>query len=242
MAELASTVTVNNGSWHFVAASFSSAGLSLDVDGTTVTSTAITSATSYTGYWHLGWAGDSGWTNPGTDEYLAGSLYGVSVYGTVLSSTALTTLEDAASASAYATDVTSDTPTGDWLLSDSGTVPYTGTIPALGNNQLCQRVLVDIQTTQGSTVACVYPSSPSGSGACAATPVSTDLLSSLTSSTMAAPNSSAGAVTVLIRMVLASASAAGVLGLHLLPDLGFTVTVAKWSAEVTYPSTTTLEM
>jgi hypothetical protein len=58
---------------------------------------------------------------------------------------------------------------------------------------------------------------------------------------MAAPTSSAGAVTLLIRMVLASASAAGVLGLHLLPDLGFTVTV-KWSAEVTYPSTTTLEM
>jgi hypothetical protein len=237
-AELASTVTVNNGNWHFVAASFSSAGLSLDVDGTTVTSTAITSATSYTGYWHLGWAGDSGWTNPGTDEYLAGSLFGVSVYGTVLSSTAVTTLEDAASASAYASDVTSDTPTGDWLLSDSGTVPYTGTIPALGNNQLCQRVLVDIQTTQGTTVACAYPS---GTGACAATPVSTDLLSSLTSSTMAAPTSSAGAVTLLIRMVLASASAAGVLGLHLLPDLGFTVTV-KWSAEVTYPSTTTLEM
>jgi hypothetical protein len=118
-------------------------------------------------------------------------------------------------------------------------VPYTGTIPVLGNNQLCERILVDIQTTQGSTVACTYPS---GSGACAATPVSTDLLSSLTSSSMAPATSSAGAVTVLIRMVLASASAAGVLGLHLLPDLGFTTKVGNWSAEVTYPSTTTLEM
>jgi hypothetical protein len=43
-------------------------------------------------------------------------------------------------------------------------------------------------------------------------------------------------------MVLASASAAGVLGLHLLPDLGFITSVANWSAEVTYPSTSTLEM
>jgi hypothetical protein len=237
-AELASTVTVNNGAWHFVAASFSTAGLSLDVDGTTVTSTTITSATSYTGFWHLGWAGDSAWTNPGTDEYLAGSLYGAAVFGTVLSSSSLSSLNNATSASGYASAVSSLTPTGDWLLSDSGSVAYTGTIPVLGNNQLCQRVLIDIQTTQSATTACAYPA---GSGACASTPASTSLLSSLTTSTMAAATSAA-AVTVLIRMLLGSASAAGVLGLHLLPDIGFTTSVGNWSAEVTYPTTTTLEM
>jgi len=236
-AELASTVTVNNGAWHFVAASFSTAGLSLDVDGTTVTSTTITSATSYTGYWHLGWAGNSGWTNPGTDEYLTGSLYGAAVFGTVLSSSNLSTLNNATSASSYASAVTALSPTADWLLSDGGTVAYTGTIPVLGTNQLCQRVLVDIQTTQGATTACAYPA---GAGACASTPTSTDLLTSLTSSTMAAATSSA-AVTVLIRMLLGSASAAGVLGLHVLPDIGFTTSLHNWSAEVTYPNTN-LEM
>ena len=232
LAELASTVAVNNGAWHFVAASFSAAGLSLDVDGTTVTSTTITSATSYTGYWHLGWAGNSGWTNPGTDQYLTGSLYGAAVFGTVLSSSNLSTLNNATSASSYASAVSALSPTGDWLLSDTGTVAYTGTIPVLGNNQLCQRVLIDIQTTQGATTACAYPA---GAGACASTPISTDLLTSLTSSTMAAATSSAG-VTVLIRMLLGSASAAGVLGLHVLPDIGFTTSLSNWSAEVTYPN------
>ena len=74
----------------------------------------------------------------------------------------------------------------------------------------------------------------------ASTPTSTDLLTSLTSSTMAAATSSA-AVTVLIRMLLGSASAAGVLGLHVLPDIGFTTSLHNWSAEVTYPNTN-LEM
>jgi hypothetical protein len=234
-AELTSSVTVNNGAWHFVAATFSTAGLTLDVDGHISSSTALTSLTSYTGYWHLGWSGNGSWTDSGTDEYLHGSLSGVAVFGTALNSSNLNELNDAASASLYSSDVTSFSPADEWLLSDSGATPYTGTV---ASDLPCQRVLVDIQTTQGSTTACAYPI---GTGACAATPADADLLSSLTTDNMAAATATSP-VTVLIRMELKAASPSGVLGLHLLPDLGFTTSVGSWSAEITYPSTTTLEM
>lgn len=232
MDELTGSTTVNNGAWHFVAATFSSSGLSLDIDGTTVTNSTITTATSYAGFWHLGWTQTTGWPNANTNAYMTGSLYGAAVFGTALTSGNLTTLNNAATASAYTTAVTSFSPTEEWLMNDSGTVPYTGTIPQLGTNQLCQRVLIDIQTTQGATVTCVYPS---GAGACAATPPATALLSSLTTSTMAAATT-ASAVTVLIRMELKTASAQGTAELHLLPDIGFTTSRGSWSAEVTYPS------
>jgi hypothetical protein len=231
MAELTSSNTVNNGAWHFVAASFSSAGLKLDVDGTTVTSTTITSATSYTGYWHLGWAGNSGWTNSGTTEYLNGSMVGAAVFGTVLSSTNLSNLLNATSAASYASTISGLSPTADWLLSDTGTAAYTGTIPVLGTNQLCQRVLLEIQETQGGNTVCVYPSSAS---ACAATPPSTALLSSF--STSSGPLASSAPFTIVFRMMLGTASVAGVTGLHLLPDFAFSTSVATWSAQVSYPN------
>jgi hypothetical protein len=228
-AELTSSVTVNNGTWHFVAASFSATGLSLDVDGHMSSSATLTSLTSYTGYWHLGWSGNGSWTDSGSDEYLAGSLSGVAVFGTALSSSNLTTLNDAVSTPAYMSAVSSFSPTGEWLLSDGGTTPYTGTI---SSDVPCQRVLIEIQTTQGSTTACAYPA---GTGACSATLPNADLLSSVTTSTMAA-TSAASSVTVLVRMELKAASPSGVLGLHLLPDIGFTTSCGTWSAEVTYPS------
>ena len=226
-AEAVSTAKVNDGAWHFVAASFSSAGLSLDVDGSKTTSTTVTSATSYAGYWHLGWAGNSGWTNAGSTEYLNGSLFGWAVFGTVLSSTNLSNLDNAASLSSYTSTVGGLSPTAEWLLSDSGTTAYTGTIPVLGNNQICQRVLIDIQDTQNSTTECVYPA---GAGACASTPPSTALLSSVTSSS--GPLTSLAPFTLLIRMVLGTASVAGVTKLHLLADFAFSISLGKWAAEV----------
>ncbi len=234
-AEAVSSTTVNNGAWHFVAATFSSSGLSLDVDGSTTTSSTITSATSYTGYWHLGWAGNTGWTNAGTDEYLNGSLFGVAVFGTALSSANLTTLDDETSLANYKSTITSLSPTAEWLLSDGGTTPYSGTIPALGSNQICQRVLIDVQYTQSGVTYCAYPE---GSGSCASPPASGDLLSSLS---LSGALTSSAAFTVVIRMVLASTSPAGVIGLHLLPDIAFSTAVGSWSAEDAYPSSS-LEM
>ncbi len=229
-AEAVSSTEVNDGAWHFVAASFSSSGLSLDVDGSTTTSTTITSATSYTGYWHLGWAGSNGWTNAGATEYLNGSLFGVAVFGTALSSTNLTTLEDESSLSAYKSKITNLSPTAEWLLSDSGTTPYTGTIPVLGSNQICQRVLIDVQETQSGVTSCAYPA---GAGSCASPPTSGDLLSSLSGSGV--PTSSAP-LTILVTMVLATASPAGVVGLQLLPDIVFSTAVGSWTAQNAYAS------
>jgi hypothetical protein len=229
-AEAVSSTKVNNGAWHFVAAHFSSSGLSLDVDGSTTTSTTITSATSYSGYWHLGWAGSSGWTNAGTNEYLNGSLFGVAVFGTAVSSTNLTTLEDETSLSAYTSKISSLSPTAEWLLSDTGTTPYTGTIPVLSSNQVCQRVLIDVQDTQSGVTSCAYPAA---AGSCANPPTAGDLLTSLSSS---GAITSSATFTVLIRMVLATASPAGVIGLHLLPDIASSRSVGSWSAENAYPS------
>ena len=229
MLQIASTVKVNDGAWHFVAASLSSTGLSLDVDGSVTTGLA-SSPIAYSGYWHLGWAGDAAWTNPGTDEYLAGSLFGVAVFP-LLSTANLTTLEDSSSAASYAATETSLVPSADWLLSDSGATPYTGVIPALGTNRLCGQVLIDIQTTQGSTVACVYPSA---ARACASTPPSGAVLSSLTTTSMAPASSMS--VSLLIRMTLSVPSVAGVIGLHLLPDIALSDVVATWSANLGYPS------
>jgi hypothetical protein len=39
-------------------------------------------------------------------------------------------------------------------------------------------------------------------------------------------------------MLLGSSSAAGVLGLHLLPDFRFTTTLTSWPAVVSYPGST----
>jgi len=231
LAQLVSTATVNNGAWHFVAAQFSSSGLKLDVDGSTTTSTTITSATSYTGYWHLGWAGESSWTNPGTNQYLNGALFGWTVFGTVLSSTNLSNLDNAASLSSYTSTITGLSPTAEWLLSDAGTTAYTGTIPVLGTNQICQRVLIDIQDTQNSVSNCVYPA---GAGVCASTPPSTALLSSFTSSSGSL--SSSAPFTLLLRMDLGTASVAGVTGLHPLADFAFSISHGSWTAEVTYPA------
>jgi len=232
MVELVSSVAVNDGGWHFVAATFSASGMALNVDGSMVTNSSATFPLTYAGYWHLGWAGDSGWANAGTNEYLAGSLYGVAVFGGAISSANLTTLEDASSASAYASSVSSLSPTADWPLSDIGTTAYTGTIPVLGSSQVCQQVLFEVQTTQGSSVACVYPSS---AGACPATPPSTATLSALTTAPMASTSSSS-AVTILVRMTLATASVPGVTGLHLLADVGLVIALGGWTAEVSYPS------
>ncbi|MGH8995822.1 MAG: hypothetical protein ACRDYB_07330, partial [Acidimicrobiales bacterium] len=163
--------------------------------------------------------------------YLNGSIVGAAVFGTVLSSTNRTNLFDATTAASYASIISGLSPTADWLLSDTGTTAYKGTIPVLGSNQLCQRVLLEIQETQRGVSLCVYPAS---GGACATTPPSSALLSSFTSSS--GPLGSSAPFTVLFKTMLGTASVAGVTGLHLLPDFSFSVALANWSAQVSYPN------
>jgi hypothetical protein len=235
MQQVTSTAVVDDGNWHFVAATFSYPSMSVDVDGATTTAATAVAGT-YPGYWHLGWAGDSTWSNPGPVEYLSGSEFGVGVFPP-LSPADLSTLENALSAAVYATAVGALSPSALWLLSDSGTTAYTGTIPALGPTPLCMNVLVDVQSTQGSTVACVFPAGP---GACPSTPPSTATLNTLGTDPMP-PVGSLSPVTVTIRMTLASPSGPGVAGLHLIPVLTFATTASGWTAGLEYPSAS-LEM
>jgi hypothetical protein len=232
--EIKSTATVNNGAWHFVVATLGSTGMILYVDGTkqTGSNTTVTSALNYNGYWHLGWLSTSGWTDPPTTVTLTGSLSEVTVFGSVLSQSNVTTLNSAASATAYASAVAAISSSAPyWKLADTGTVPYTGTIPAIAATA-CSQIRANIQTTQGTSTTCAFPT---GTGACATTP--TTALSTFSSSAMTAPTAG-NPVSVLIRMNLSVASAAGVLGLHVLPGFSFAAANHSWSATLGYTSAT----
>ncbi len=65
----------NDGQWHFVSASLSSAGMQLYVDGQLVASNSgVTTAQSYTGYWRIGGDNLSGWPGTVSSNYFQGSV------------------------------------------------------------------------------------------------------------------------------------------------------------------------
>lgn len=76
----------NNGQWHHVVASQSSAGMRLYVDGQLVASDAsVTTAEGYTGYWRVGGDSLGSWVSVPTSHYFAGSIDEVAVYPYALS-------------------------------------------------------------------------------------------------------------------------------------------------------------
>ncbi|MGK9146001.1 PKD domain-containing protein [Plantibacter flavus] len=77
----------NDGQWHHIAASLSSAGMKLYVDGRLVASRAdVTSGQpGFTGYWRIGGDNLGGWTNQPNSYYLAGNIDEVAIYDTALS-------------------------------------------------------------------------------------------------------------------------------------------------------------
>jgi signal peptidase I len=84
---IASTGTYNDGGWHLVTASLSTAGMKLFVDGALVSSRAAsTSGISYTGYWRVGYDNlPTQWTSSPTSDYFGGSVAQVAVYPSALS-------------------------------------------------------------------------------------------------------------------------------------------------------------
>jgi PKD repeat protein len=72
----------NDGKWHYVSASQSSAGLKLFVDGALSGTNPATQAQDYGGYWRVG--GDTTWGN--TAPYFAGTIDEVAVYPRALTS------------------------------------------------------------------------------------------------------------------------------------------------------------
>ncbi|MFE1859107.1 LamG domain-containing protein [Streptomyces anandii] len=87
------TQSYNDGKWHHVVATQSSAGMKLYVDGTLRTSNLlVTGNESGTGYWRVG--GDTlstSWSNAPTSPYFTGLIDEVAVYGKALSASQVTT-------------------------------------------------------------------------------------------------------------------------------------------------------
>jgi hypothetical protein len=219
--EITSPSAYNDGAWHMVVAEIGSSGQQLWVDGSEVASnSSVTSAQSYTGYWHLGWAaeGGGGWPDAPTDLYLAGSLSQIAVIPTQLGSSQISTLYTAGSYGAYAIDVGALSPTAYWPLQDSA-------------SNVCGTTEITVQQTVGSTYTCIFPAA---AGICAA-PSSSSLVTGLGVRSIAAPTSSA-AVKIQVTMELSSASPAGVLGLHELADIAFGTASSLWTAQLAYPS------
>lgn len=85
-AQLRSTATYNDGSWHYAAASVGPAGAKLYVDGELEDSvTSATSAQNYTGYWRIGGAWLSTFSNRPANQYFTGTIDEVAIYPTQLS-------------------------------------------------------------------------------------------------------------------------------------------------------------
>jgi hypothetical protein len=83
-----STASYNDGAWHLVTATLSSAGMRLYVDGVLVaSSSAATTAQSGTGYWRIGYGTLSGWRSAPTSAFFGGTVDNAAVYTTALTAT-----------------------------------------------------------------------------------------------------------------------------------------------------------
>jgi hypothetical protein len=218
-SEITSPSAYNDGNWHTVVAEIGASGQQLWVDGTEVASTtSVTSAGNYTGYWHLGWGYETGWADAPASAYLNGSLAEVAVLPSQLSPPQISTLSNAATVAALTLDLGQLSPTSYWPLQDSA-------------SNICGTVEVTVQETVGSTNSCVYPAK---SGACG-NPSSSNLLPALGVVTMTAPTSGSPA-TVKIAMAETAASGTSIAGLQMLPGIAFGTfrSSSQWTAQISY--------
>ncbi len=127
------SATVSAGAWHLAVAEIGSSGQRLYIDGALAASTAgVTAAGAYTGYWHLGWGSETGWTNAPANAFWPGSLADVAVIPSQLSAAQITTLWGLATNSAEQTQINSLAPTAFWPLDDPSTSLYSGSVPGTG--------------------------------------------------------------------------------------------------------------
>jgi large repetitive protein len=81
---LTSTAAYNDGAWHHVVATQTSAGTVLYVDGSSVATSVGTTATAYSGYWRVGGDTLAGISGAPTSKYLAGSIDEIAAYPVAL--------------------------------------------------------------------------------------------------------------------------------------------------------------
>jgi hypothetical protein len=132
----------NNGSWHLAVLSVATGTSTptLYVDGVSSSGNSINAGTGGTGYWHLGWVDTTGLPGAPASASLAGTLSGAFVTSSAVTSGNVTTLNGAATAAAYKTSVLAlASITHLWMLDDTGTTTYTGTMPA-GMSTPCGQV------------------------------------------------------------------------------------------------------
>jgi hypothetical protein len=128
--EITSPSAVNTGSWVFVAASVGAAGTALYVNGSKVVSNpAYTTASSYLGWWSIGWAYFSSWPDSPTGSYFNGSLAQLAIIPSQLTTAQVSTIYGESTPSAYATEINTFSPASYWPLTDTGAVAYAGTVP-----------------------------------------------------------------------------------------------------------------
>jgi hypothetical protein len=114
---LTSAASYTDGRWHHVAASIGTSGEKLYVDGASVgTDTSVTTAQTYVGYWHLGWARKSGWTDVPISEYWNGSLAHVAVWSSQLTDAQVASIYAPASDSEERSTVIGLAPRSYWPL------------------------------------------------------------------------------------------------------------------------------
>jgi large repetitive protein len=114
----------NDGNWHQVVATLSSAGQTLFVDGIKVGSRSdTTSAQAYSGYWRIG--GDTSWSGA---NYFAGSIDDTAIYPTALTQVQVnqhfvasgrTSVLPSAPADSYGNRIFNDAPDFYWRLGES---------------------------------------------------------------------------------------------------------------------------
>ncbi|HEX8510950.1 MAG TPA: PKD domain-containing protein [Propionibacteriaceae bacterium] len=124
-----SAAPVNDGQWHHVAASLSSAGMVMYVDGVKVGSRAsVTTGQAYSGYWRVGADNLNAWSDQPSSSYFNGTIDEVAIYPTALSPAQLrnhytksgrTVAGPVAPADNYGKAVSADDPTFFWRLNET---------------------------------------------------------------------------------------------------------------------------
>lgn len=164
----------NNGGWHFAYITLSQltivAGvvstISLQVDGSQVATGGglLVGLDSYSGYWHIGWSPISTKSyGTGLSNYFTGSLSNFAVLNTA---PAPSTLAVATTQTGFNTSIAASV-TEHWLLNDTGTTTFTGTLPVIGATNPC--TMVNLSWGFTSPTSCGW-SPPSTTAACTSPP------------------------------------------------------------------------
>lgn len=146
----ASVAAYNDGAWHLAVLSVAALAVStptLYVDNAAgVAGIGLSALTFGNAYWHLGWGDFTGVASAPTSARLTGSLSGAFVTSSATSSATRTTLYGTASASAYRTAVLGLPGIAHlWMLDDTGTTTYAGSLPVIGATSPC--TMVDVGWT-----------------------------------------------------------------------------------------------